>query len=111
MSLYTVTMSQEAFMVSSVNPNDSVGGGGCACSENDVTDCEPPYAIFYANEMASGLSPHCVVCLKCAERFVQQASIEALAAGEEDPVIEGEYEELTADVLAEVPYEPAFVPT
>lgn len=111
-------MSQEAFTVSDVNPNDSVGGGGCACSESDVGDCEPPYAIFYANEMANNLSPHCVLCLKCAERFVQQAAIETLSAGEQNPVIEGEFEEildqeeihpLTAAELVKVPYEPSFV--
>lgn len=90
-------MSLEAFYVSSINPNNSVGGGGCACSEAEVTDCEPPYAIFPGSEMANNLSPHCVVCLKCAERFVQQAAIECLAAGEDDEVLEGTAIEISLD--------------
>lgn len=76
-------MTAELFHVVETNPNDAVGGGGCVCSESDQSGCTGPYAVFYANEMANNLSPHCVLGLGCAKAFVDQASSQpALAGGE-----------------------------
>ncbi len=57
-------MSQH-FNITEHNPNDDVGGGGCLCSDTKVADCQPPYAVFYATETDSGLSPHVVACYTC----------------------------------------------
>lgn len=85
-------MSAETFKIVEVNPNDAVGGGGCACSESKVTDCTGPYAVFYAQEQASNLSPHLVVGCKCLAAAALAADGEAVAGGEvgEDTVIDAE---------------------
>src|ERR1700761_6522298 len=79
-------MAHGQFEVSSTNPNDVTGGGGCICDELAQVDCKPPYAIFYANEMASNMSPHVVVCQACVENMLDAFGGEILAAGEYSPV-------------------------
>lgn len=83
-------MASELFHVSDVNPNESVGGGGCACSEAKSEDCKPPYVVFYAQEMASNLSPHVVVCQRCIDAAQRKLQGEALAAGEVGASVDGE---------------------
>lgn len=77
----------ERFHISDNNPNDSVGGGGCVCSELKCEDCKPPYAVFYGTEMANNLSPHTVLSLGCAKAFARKSEDpgELLSAGEKDP--------------------------
>jgi hypothetical protein len=67
-------MSLENFVISDVNPNDTVGGGGCVCSESKVGDCVAPFAIFYAHDTDTPLSPHTVICAKCADAVCRQAA-------------------------------------
>ncbi len=67
-------MGAERFIISEVNPNDVVGGGGCACSERKHEDCGGPFAVFGHQEMANNLSPHLVLCLGCAEAVVTAAA-------------------------------------
>lgn len=86
-------MSKEIFHVSDVNPNDAVGGGGCLCSEGKTPECEPPYVIFYSQEMASNLSPHAVVCARCVEAASKAVDGEVLSAGEPDPEPADDYDE------------------
>lgn len=88
-------MSLEQFFVTSVNPNDTCGGGGCACNPGKVSDCSPPFAVFPGNEMDNPLSPHVVVCIKCMEAAVDSAKLEVLAAGEVDGSAEDVVEEPT----------------
>jgi hypothetical protein len=75
----------ELFEVVATNPNDAVGGGGCLCSESRDVDCKGPYAVFYAQEMASNASPHAVLSIDCAQAFLDQAAKEVIAGGEADP--------------------------
>lgn len=89
-------MSRETFFVTSVNPNDNCGGGGCACSESKVSDCLPPFAVFPATDMENNLSPHVVICLKCMNAACDAAKLEVLAAGEVNH-IEGSAEEVTEE--------------
>lgn len=74
------------FYISQTNPNDGIGGGGCACSELANTDAAGPYLIFPGTEMANNLSPHTVVCLGCAENAIAHAHDDGalLSAGEAD---------------------------
>jgi len=83
----------QRYMISETNPNDGVGGGGCLCSEVKCEDCVPPYAIFPNTEMSTNLSPHVVVSIHCARKFVEDvdAGAETIRAGE---VIDGDAEEL-----------------
>lgn len=76
----------ERFHLSSINPNDAIGGGGCACSPSKVEDCKGPYAIFPATETDNNLSPHCVVSLGCARAIYKRArqKDQIHAAGEAD---------------------------
>lgn len=77
------------FTISSTNPNNGIGGGGCMCSETANPDQEGPYAIFPGTEMDSGLSPHAVLCVGCAEGFIAKAHDDPsniLACGEDDEV-------------------------
>lgn len=63
----------ENFKITQVNPNDDVGGGGCVCSAVKAADCEPPFAVFFGTETDSNLSPHVVICRRCAEAVVEQS--------------------------------------
>ena len=76
-------MSFQQFAISNVNPNDSHGGGGCACDPRKQIDCTGPYVVFYGNEMEDVLSPHVVIgckCLDAAYKLLHKG--EALEAGE-----------------------------
>lgn len=75
-------MGAERFIISSVNPNDVAGGGGCACSERKHEDCKPPYALFGHVEMANNLSPHLVVCAGCLTKATESLGGEQLYAGQ-----------------------------
>lgn len=77
-------MSAERYIVSEVNPNDSCGGGGCLCSETKVPEAEGPYIVFHAQEMASNISPHAVLCASCLNGIMAKDH-EAVSAGEQDP--------------------------
>lgn len=73
----------EVFFVSSQNPNDGIGGGGCLCNPLKDRDCVGPFAIFHATETDSNMSPHAVLSLACARKFVKAAKTgEALVCGE-----------------------------
>ncbi len=64
----------ERFQIVDVNPNDTVGGGGCLCSESKVADCKGPYAVFPVTDMENGLSPHVVIgsqCICAAQRALE----------------------------------------
>lgn len=76
------------FYVSDVNPNDGIGGGGCACSPSKCLDCAGPYAVFPGTETDNYLSPHVVVGLSCAKAFVAKAKRkdQILTAGPKDAV-------------------------
>jgi hypothetical protein len=84
----------QRYSISETNPNESVGGAGCLCSETKCEDACGPYAVFYGNEMDSGLSPHVVLCAPCARRFVDaiDGGAEMIKAGEPVPVLEGQAE-------------------
>lgn len=59
-------MSLANFRVSTVNPNDDVGGAGCLCSpDGRPAECAPPYVVFHTAETASNSSPVAVVCQAC----------------------------------------------
>lgn len=58
-------MSYQEFSISSVNPNDTTGGGGCVCDARHQEDCKPPFVVFYGNEMFDHRSPHPVLCKNC----------------------------------------------
>ena len=63
----------ELFFLSSTNPNDGIGGGGCLCSASKVEGCKGPYAIFPGTETDNNLSPHVVLSLNCATKFLDKA--------------------------------------
>lgn len=86
-------MPAEAFTISSVNPNEGVGGGGCVCSPLKHSDQKGPFAVFYAEQMESNLSPHVVLCAGCAFSVCARAEGEHLHAGEPDTV-DGSAEEI-----------------
>ncbi len=95
----------ENFKIVDVNPNDSVGGGGCLCSETKDVDCKPPYAVFYVHDMASNISPHPVVCANCLTKATSALDGEVLAGGEKNEYIEipeEEIEEITDEDAAPV---------
>lgn len=75
-------MSHESFSISETNPNDTCGGGGCACSPQKVSDCDGPYAIFQGPETDSHLSPYNVIGFKCLCAAFERVDGEALSAGE-----------------------------
>lgn len=70
----------QLFFVTAENPNDVCGGGGCACSELQNNDCQPPFIVFPGTQTDNYLSPHVVVCTRCAEEGVEQARIEVLGS-------------------------------
>jgi hypothetical protein len=78
-------MSYQQFQVSLVNPNDTHGGGGCACDPRKQEDCKPPYIVIQDNEMLDHLSPRVVICKACVAGFAKALDGEALEIGERDP--------------------------
>lgn len=95
-------MSLGNFSLSSSNPNDQIGGGGCVCSPTK-TDCAGPYAIFQGTETDSNVSPHVVLSLACAEAFAKRATAEDALATSAD-VIDSTADEIDVQVLAQPPY-------
>jgi hypothetical protein len=74
-------MAAEQFVISQVNPNDTVGGGGCVCDEEHQTDCKPPYIVFSDTLMDSPISPNTVLCARCARLAIAKLD-EAEASGD-----------------------------
>lgn len=94
-------MSAERFQVVATNPNDDVGGGGCLCSPEKVTDCTGPFVVFYATEAGdSRLSPHQVLGCKCAKAAGIALSGEVAQVGHE--LWDAEREAQRAETLAAV---------
>ncbi len=80
-------MALQMFTVSQTNPNNTAGcSGGCVCSPNKASRCEPPYAVFYGTEMHNHLSPYPVLSLACAARFVAGRGGDPAAAAPVAPV-------------------------
>jgi hypothetical protein len=78
-------MGAERFIISKVNPNDTSGGGGCACSEVKHVDARGPYAVFPHQECSNNLSPHLVVCAPCLQAAVTDIEFgEVLYAGQRE---------------------------
>lgn len=75
-------MSHKLFVVSSQNPNDTTGGGGCICSPERQPDCKPPYCVFPGNDMENIASPHVVVGAACVEGMREKLLGEIYSAGE-----------------------------
>lgn len=109
-------MAHGQFSVTSVNPNDTHGGGGCVCDPRKQVDCHPPFIVCYANDMEDPRSPHVVICHNCIDRMHMMVHDgEALVSGErhtvtqpaevnppergESPVVE--YPDPESDFLAE----------
>jgi hypothetical protein len=84
------------FTMMDKNPNDTVGGGGCACSETKNPDQKGPFAVFAGTEMDSGASPHLVVCVGCAEGITEAGEGELLTTPQGD-VIDSSATELPSD--------------
>ena len=79
-------MAHGQFSVTSVNPNDTHGGGGCVCDPRKQVDCKPPYIVCYANDMEDPRSPHVVICAACVNMMKLKLAGEALVSGEEHVV-------------------------
>lgn len=80
-------MGAQRFHISDTNPNNGIGGGGCACSELVNPDQAGPFVIFPGTMMDNNLSPHNVVCIGCLCGAVDKAyhdTNEILSAGEDD---------------------------
>lgn len=80
-------MSHKQFIVSDVNPNDTLGGGGCICDPRKQIDCKPPYVVFYGNDMLVDNSPHVVACKSCIDDCAEKLKGEVLSAGERGGVV------------------------
>lgn len=75
--------------LSKINPNESVGGGGCLSHPIKSVDTVGPFVVFPATETDSMLSPHAVLCALCyaeAKALMEGDPREALAGGEDDSV-------------------------
>lgn len=57
----------EAYTVVEKNPNDAIGGGGCACSDSAHRAQEGPFVVFHNTETDNNLSPHVVICAHCID--------------------------------------------
>lgn len=80
-------MSYGQFIVSDHNPNDTAGGGGCACDPRKQEDCHGPYIVCFGNDMEDALSPHVVIGCSCVDRMhAMLHEGEALSAGEDNVV-------------------------
>lgn len=79
-------MSLELFKLSSTNPNDSIGGGGCLCHpDGKATGCEPPYVVFERSFIDQDRSPHAVasaICLRAAVKQIAHKGDDIPALGE-----------------------------
>ena len=103
-------MSAQRFKIVDVNPNDTIGGGGCACSPEKVTDCTGPFAVFFATEMGdTPLSPHNVLgckCLLAAADAVRTGEVASVSHGPEDEAaVPGSHSRYAGD-----PYAPSVRP-
>ena len=83
-------MSLENFKLSSKNPNDTTGGGGCLCHPHGKpTGACGPYVIFHAACTDEPLSPHAVMCAGCVRAANKKVILadypesEVLNAGED----------------------------
>lgn len=60
-------MGLEQFVISDTNPNEAIGGGGCACHPQGQKDCTAPYVVFHAVETEDPFSPVIVIGHECFE--------------------------------------------
>lgn len=80
-------MAYQQFIKSTVNPNDTAGGGGCACDPRKQGDCHGPYIVCYGNSMDDHLSPHVVIGAACVDKMhALLHEGEALEAGEHNTI-------------------------
>lgn len=80
-------MAYQQFIKSNVNPNDTAGGGGCACDPRKQGDCHGPYIVCYGNEMQDAYSPHVVIGAECVDKMYQLLHEgEALESGERNTI-------------------------
>ena len=64
-------MAYQQFSATDKNPNDAMGGGGCVCDPNKVTDCKGPYIVCHATDMYDPLSPYPVICKSCVHKMAE----------------------------------------
>ena len=95
-------MAAEQFVVSQVNPNNSVGGGGCVCDEEMQTDCKPPYIVFSHTMMDSVISPHTVMCANCvriaSEKLANDEQLMVGFAGDEPTPVAATDDEVEPEI-------------
>jgi hypothetical protein len=94
----------QRFTISETNPNDSIGGGGCLCSEVRHEDRGGPYAVFPFTEQVSGLSPHIVICAPCVRSVcagLGDEDREQVFLGEPVPELDGDAELLSITQVPE----------
>ena len=73
------------FIITDNNPNDDVGGGGCLCSPDKVTDCKGPFAVFHVTDMDNPVSPHQVIGARCIKEIAAAVEGETLDASQGVP--------------------------
>lgn len=94
-------MAESTMHVTTENPNDNSGGGGCVCSPDKVTDCKGPFVVIPGNDMDNPYSPHVVIGSRCVDRAAAALAVHAI---EGTQVVESEaVEEDPVDDVDEVP--------
>jgi hypothetical protein len=72
----------EWFSVHDVNPNDTVGGGGCMATGGRMgEDCKGPWINFFRVSTEFDASPHSVICAKHLAQVSRSYRKEELMAG------------------------------
>lgn len=109
----------ENFTISSTNPNQETGGGGCLCYPTGSRDCKPPFVVFHGDELLDPLSPHAVCCKGCLGRAVERMETEeAIPVGDiptveevpDEDVTEAPVDPATVDVEARLRDDPDYIP-
>jgi len=70
----------ELFRVVDTNPNEASGTGACLCSPRKISDCKPPYAVFFNAESDDPTNPHVVGCARCIKGAAKAMDGEALGS-------------------------------
>lgn len=81
-------MAFQQMYVSTTNPNNTVGGGGCACDPTHQGDCKGPFVVMPGNDMENPLSPHVVMgaaCIDKAHELIHGGNALALTAATDKP--------------------------
>lgn len=68
-------MARDHFMISTTNPNERSGGGGCLCSEAKIADAKGPFIVFHGVETDNPFSPYAVLCADCACNAASKSGI------------------------------------